>query len=442
MANKIQIKRSTTNAAPTGLANGELAYTANGEILFLGHPDGSTGSIAIGGRRVPGTLTANQALVANSSSAINEVRAGQVNAITTSAVGANVIANTSAYFVGNTTVNTFITQNLLDLGGQINANGGVGSAGQVLKSGGAGNTYWAADTDTNTTYDLVTIANTAQGSLRLADSSSSNDNISFVGANGVSVTSDGSGTVTITGQIDTNTTYDLLTVANTTVGVVTLDPSTGANDDIKFIGAGGITVTSDGSGNVTITQVDTNTTYDLLTVSNNTVGVLRLDPSTGSDDDARFIGANGIIVTSDGSGNVTISTTSGGNGTFNNLIVSGNLTVSGTFTQFDVETLTVEDPLIELSRTQANTGSFVDAVDIGFYGQFGNTANVVYTGLFRDASATDKTFRLFSGQIPAPTTTVDTANVNFGYANLIIHSLNGGNTNSTIDLFTIDGGTF
>jgi hypothetical protein len=224
--------------------------------------------------------------------------------------------------------------------------------------------------------------------LRLADSSSSNDNISFVGANGVSVTSDGSGTVTITGQIDTNT------------------------------------------------------TYDLLTVSNNTVGVLRLDPSTGTDDDARFIGANGIIVTSDGSGNVTISTTSGGNGTFNNLIVSGNLTVSGTFTQFDVETLTVEDPLIELSRTQANTGTFVDAVDIGFYGQFGNTANVVYTGLFRDASATDKTFRLFSGQIPAPTTTVDTANVNFGYANLIIHSLNGGAAGSTIDLFTIDGGTF
>jgi hypothetical protein len=73
MANKIQIKRSTTNAAPAGLANGELAYTSNGEILFLGHPDGSTGSIAIGGRRVPGTLTANQALVANATSGIDKV---------------------------------------------------------------------------------------------------------------------------------------------------------------------------------------------------------------------------------------------------------------------------------------------------------------------------------------------------------------------------------
>jgi len=45
----IQIKRSTTTAAPsTSLAAGELAYSSNSDKLFIGHPDGSTGNIVIG----------------------------------------------------------------------------------------------------------------------------------------------------------------------------------------------------------------------------------------------------------------------------------------------------------------------------------------------------------------------------------------------------------
>ena len=44
----IQIKRSTTTAAPsTSLAAGELAYSSNSDKLFIGHPDGSTGNIVI-----------------------------------------------------------------------------------------------------------------------------------------------------------------------------------------------------------------------------------------------------------------------------------------------------------------------------------------------------------------------------------------------------------
>ena len=72
MSNLIQIKRSTANATVTGLANGELAYTQASNTLWIGLPDGS-GVAAIAGVRNPGTLTANQALVANSTSAINKV---------------------------------------------------------------------------------------------------------------------------------------------------------------------------------------------------------------------------------------------------------------------------------------------------------------------------------------------------------------------------------
>lgn len=44
----IQIKRSTTTAAPsTSLAAGELAYSSNSDKLFIGHPDGTTGNIVI-----------------------------------------------------------------------------------------------------------------------------------------------------------------------------------------------------------------------------------------------------------------------------------------------------------------------------------------------------------------------------------------------------------
>jgi hypothetical protein len=112
--NKIQIKRSTTTAANSStpiLSNGELAFTANGNGLWIGLPDG-TSNMRVGGQMVPGTLTANQALVANSTSGIDKV------------IAANLV-----------TLQT------------LTANGGVGSSGQVLKSAGAGaNAYWAQET--------------------------------------------------------------------------------------------------------------------------------------------------------------------------------------------------------------------------------------------------------------------------------------------------------
>ena len=106
MANLIQIKRSATTAIPSSLGDGELAYTSNGDILYIGAPDGSNTVTAISGKRYPGTLTANQALVANSTSGIDKV----------------------------------IVANLQPTG--IYANGALGTSGQVLSSNGTG-VYWA-----------------------------------------------------------------------------------------------------------------------------------------------------------------------------------------------------------------------------------------------------------------------------------------------------------
>lgn len=75
----IQIKRSTSNSAPL-LQPGELAYTSNGEVLFVGSPAGTNTAnvIAIGGKRTPGTLTANQAVVVNANGFIDETKTNKL----------------------------------------------------------------------------------------------------------------------------------------------------------------------------------------------------------------------------------------------------------------------------------------------------------------------------------------------------------------------------
>lgn len=111
MSNLIQIKRSLITATATGLSNGELAYTANGDVLFIGS---NSTVVAIGGARNPGTLTANQALVANATSGIDKV------------IVANAVI-TSLY-----------------------ANGSHGTVGQVLVSNGS-TVYWGTGTSGSNT---------------------------------------------------------------------------------------------------------------------------------------------------------------------------------------------------------------------------------------------------------------------------------------------------
>jgi hypothetical protein len=138
--NKIQILRSTNNASVPTLDPGELAYTANGDVLFIGHPDGSSGNIRIAGEQTPGTLTANQALVTDSSSYLDAIK------------------------VTDLTVDE-----------QISANGTVGTAGQVLYSGGvSANAYWAASASGSLAgLSDTTVTSPADGALLFYDTATS-----------------------------------------------------------------------------------------------------------------------------------------------------------------------------------------------------------------------------------------------------------------------------
>ena len=110
MSNLIQIKRSATSGTPGSLNPGELAYSNTAQVVYIGSTDGAS-VVPVGGARFPGTLTANQALVANSTSGINSIQVGNVVMVGT-------------------------TQSL-------SANGGTGTSGQLLTSGGSGNVYWS-----------------------------------------------------------------------------------------------------------------------------------------------------------------------------------------------------------------------------------------------------------------------------------------------------------
>lgn len=93
MSQLIQIKRSLNTATPSSLANGEFAYTANGDVLYIGS---NGGIIAIGGKRVPGTLTANQAMVTNATSYMDVIKTANLYIGSTTVNTINTVANSTA----------------------------------------------------------------------------------------------------------------------------------------------------------------------------------------------------------------------------------------------------------------------------------------------------------------------------------------------------------
>lgn len=579
MANKIQIKRSTTTAAPTGLANGELAYTSNGELLFIGHPDGTTGSIAIGGRRNPGTLTANQALVANSTSGIDKVivanlaptaiwangsigTAGQILASNGSVVywapapsGVTDLTDSA-----NSTTVTIISSTGADaiLDGANSSTAGVMTAADKSKldaipagavagtntqvmfnnSGAlAGDAGFTFQTGTQILRaNNVTVANTLyfdggwsinQGSFVAANATTTAEiasfnfssglyamgnsafvystsagptynewefrgNIIYLPANGSIEDSDGVNTVqlnSVNGYVVTTNTY---TMSFSTAGILTLPNKLVIGTQIEAngsVGTAGQVLASGGAGNVYWTAAGASGTVTSVAGGNGLTGSVTtsgsLDVGAGNGisvgTDAVSVNANsGLIANSTGlfvnANNGIVSNSSGvfvtggaglvanstgvhvgqGNGlavdadsvrvqqangiavdaggvrvaagptltvntsgvhvnstlSITDLVLSGNLDINGTLTTVDTTNLSVTDSIISLARGQTTANT----LDIGFYGTYGNATTTSYSGLFRDA--TDGVYRLFAGQIPEPTTTVDTANVNFAYATL------------------------
>ena len=383
MANLIQIKRSLTTAGAPSLANGELAFTANGDHLFIGS---NGASITIAGKFNPGTLTANQALVANGTSGIDKI------------ITANAVITT------------------------LTANGSTGTAGQVLNSNGTV-AYWA---------DPGSSSFTIAGETG-TDTFNTGGTLTFAAANGIStaVTND-----TVTFSVDTGSTLTVNSVgihvntANLSVatsqltGDVALGSGTSGDYVQSITAANGISgsISSEGAAATIVAVAANGISVDAAGI--NVVGGSGLVAnSTG----VHVGAANGISVSADAVGLTTGSTLTVNSAglhvntslSITDLSLSGNLTVLGTLSTIDTTNLTVQDSLIELANGNATT----DILDIGLYGQFGATG-AKYTGLFRDA--TDGIYKLFTGSQTEPTTTVDTAAVGYTTATLQTFLNSGG----------------
>ena len=96
---------------------------------------------------------------------------------------------------------------------------------------------------------------------------------------------------------------------------------------------------------------------------------------------------------------VATDITSGGQIDANNVVISGNLTVTGTTTTVNTTNLSVTDPIIQVASDNA-----ANSVDVGFVGHYDDGLSQ-HTGLVRDSSE-DK-WKLFKGVTSNPTTNVD-----------------------------------
>jgi hypothetical protein len=393
--NLIQIKRSLNTANPGSLANGELAYTANGDILYIGS---NNQLVAIAGARSPGTLTANQALVANSSSGIDKV------------IVANAVPN------------------------KIYANGGFGTTNQLLASGGSGtNVFWY------TPPNSVTGANTQ---IQFNDSGSLNATAGFtfdkttnvvsisntlsVGGGSANIAANSSGlyfngTFSLNSTAYTGTAYfanSSTHVNGKTEGNLNVNNALTANDSTYLGGtlANRYIQNTDSrvlSGNLEFTGtnnfftagvkvganlvVNTTTIYTGNTTSNLTVNSQIITVSNTSK--SANLTPNGLTV-----GSVTINSTAI---SAVDATLTGNLTVQGTLTTVDTVNLQVKDSMIKLADQQTTA----DALSIGFYGLYGNSSVTNYSGFFRDQGDSG-IWKAFSSQAE-PSGTVNTSDPSY-----------------------------
>lgn len=350
MPSLIQLKRSLNTSVPASLANGEPAFTSNGDVFYIG---ANSEVVAIGGRRFPGTVTANQAVVTNGNNFINELKFGNTSV--------NAIVNSTAFSLVNSTVTFTI---LKPTAAQISDGNYVLKASGAWEIDGGGGTATPGGAATQIQFNN---AGAFGGTAGLTFDSSTNN---VVIANTLSVANVQAGNVNLAGT--------RVHVGNTTANV---------------------------TANSILVRVANSSAASNLTPSALTIGSSSL---TGT----RLIA--GVV-----DANVTVLAVSG------DLTVTGNLTISGTTTTIDTQNLTVSDPLIRLADDQSNTGTYADTLDIGVYGTYGNTSQSGSAGIFRDASDSG-VWKLFSGLIPTPGTTVDTANVNFSIGTLQAFLRSGG----------------
>lgn len=158
---------------------------------------------------------------------------------------------------------------------------------------------------------------------------------------------------------------------------------------------------------------------------NSGTGVLTYTGPSPAETRAHFSGGTGVTITN---GDIAIGQDVGtsANVTFQTVTVD-DLTIVGTQTIIQSQTLTIKDPMIHL----ADSNETSDAVDIGFVGHYSDDggASKRHTGVFRDAS--DGQYYIYEGLIDSdldsaiPTNNIDRNGTGFTLSTLNVGTLVG-----------------
>jgi len=235
----------------------------------------------------------------------------------------------------------------------------------------------------------------------------------------IGVSGDANGTVSIDGSANANIPLTLGDTAVTagTYGGATQIPTFVVDSKGRLTSAANVAIS-------TSLSIAGDTGTDTVALNGGTLTFEGGDGITSAvtNDKASFAVDNTVIRTS---GSQTIS---------GDLAVTGNLVISGNTITQDVETMKVEDSLIQLASNNA-----ADAVDIGFFGQY-NDGTTKYTALFRDASDSGR-FKLLTGGTTIPSAANSVDPTTYSTATLVANITGGTVSGLSADIAVADGGT-
>jgi len=395
MAQTIKIKRSTSTAAPSSLQQGELAYSQSSKKLFIGQPGGGTGDILVIGGQYHTDI-------------IDDLVTTNALAIT------GDVAGTGSYNSGTGvwTVNVAQQNNSVDLGTHTVGNYVAtlqGTAGQIATTGaatgeGIGHIISLIDTSVTAgsyggTTSIPTFTVDAKGRLTAASEVTIATTLNITGdsgSDGVALLSETlnfeGGTALTTTVTDDNVKIDLDNTAVTAgqygsatqLAQFTVDAQGRLTQAAEF--TADFVITGD-TGSDTVVLQETlhfdGGTGVTTAVSNNQVAFsIGQDVATTSNVTFNNVSVNGTLTSDDiTSTNISVD----GNAT-----ITGNLTVNGTTTTVNSETVTLDDPLLTLGGDTAPTTD--DDLDRGveFRWHNGTAAKLGFFGY--DDSAQQFTF--------------------------------------------------
>lgn len=325
--NLIQIKRSASAATPASLANGELGWSSTSNTLFIGNFGLVT---PIAGGRSPGVLTANQALVANSTSFIDRIK----------------VANATIF--------------------SITANNSVGSDGSVLSVNSSGELYWNSTAAAGPSFVQNTDSRTLSGNLHLTAANTTIENL-FV------TTINRSPKLTLSGDASGNVTFNNLGDATLSVTIennsITLGTDTTGDYVSTVTAGGGITITG-GTGETSTPTFSANVDNSTIEVSGGAIGVkdngVALGTKTTGNYVAEITAGNGVSGSAAAEGATPTIAVVAGTGVVSNstgVHVSSTLTHLDTVTVSGVTTLNGNTVLGNASTDELTVGGrFVSAL--------------------------------------------------------------------------------